>query len=180
MEQISLTYQLEFSEFSDFNQLLAGDIIKKSKRKVTICGILEILAACSLLFFNVISKANDKLYFVLSVALFFIGIFCVMFYPVFFEKQLTKSVAKEFNNNPYFATPTTLFFTQDGIKETNEVGEGFTDYEQLGECFYFKNLLIIKLGASNGFILPKRCMSEEQEQQICQILKHHLGDLAKI
>lgn len=179
MNDVSLTYQLEFSEFSDFNMLLAGDIIQKSKRKVTICGVIEIAAACLLFFFNIVSGQNDKLYYVLSVALLFIGIFCVMFYPVFFEKQLTKSVAKEFNENPYFAAPTTLIFTNDGIKETNEVGEGFTEYDKLGDSFFYKDLLIIKLGTTNGFILPKRCMSEEKEQSICDILREKLGDLAK-
>ena len=179
MKPVQITYQLEFAEFSDFNNLLAAQIIKGSKKKITICGILEAIFACGLMFYNFIWGDNQKMLFILSIALFCVGMFCIMFYPLFFEKSLNASILKEYNENPYFANNTTLSFMEDGIKETNKLGKGFTEYEQMGESFFYNDMLIIKLGNSNGFAIPKRVMDQETEQAVIEILKEKCGDLAK-
>ena len=179
MNPVKVTYRLEFGEFSDYNEFLAGDIIGKSKKKVTTCGIFEIIFSCALFLYNFILGDNSLMLFIMGLALFMVGLFCTMFYGVFFDSQLKRSILKEYNNNPYFANDTTLTFTEDGIKETNKVGKGFTEYHQLGESVIYNDILIIKLTETNGFAIPRRAMNSEIEQQIKEILIEKTGDLVK-
>ena len=179
MKPLKITYKLEFSEFSDYNNLLAGEIVAKSKKKVTTCGIFEIIFSCALFLYTFILGKNDLMLFILALSLFFVGVFCTMFYGVFFEIQLKRSIAKEYNTNPYFSHNTTLTFTEEGIQETNKVGKGFTEYHQLGESVIYNDLLIIKLTETNGFAIPLRAMDEETKQQVKEILIQKTGDLVK-
>ncbi len=179
MNPVKVTYKLEFSEFSDYNNFLAGGIIEKSKKKVITCGIFEIIFSCCLFLYNFILGDNSIFMLILGLSLFCVGVFCTMFYSIFFENQLKKSISKEYNENPYFANNTTLTFTEDGIQETNKVGKGFTEYGHLGESVIYNDILIIKLTETNGFAIPRRAMDEETENQIKEILIQKIGDLVK-
>ena len=97
MNPVKVTYRLEFSEFSDYNEYLAGGIIEKSKKKVVACGIFEIIFSCCLFLYNFILGDNSTFMLILGLSLFGVGVFCTMFYGVFFEGQLKRSISKEYN-----------------------------------------------------------------------------------
>ena len=67
MNPVKVTYKLEFDEFSDYNEFLAGDIIGKSKKKVTTCGIFEIIFSCALFLYNFILGDNNLMLFIMAL-----------------------------------------------------------------------------------------------------------------
>ena len=130
---LKVTFQMDFNDFYNFNMHVSKEMIDKSKKKVTIFGAVEIVLAVVFLVLNFTSQANSSLNLVLAVALLCMGLFSVLFYPAFFERQLSKAVKKTFDQNEYFhndvteqlhaaADPAHILIMIDGLKITSDDG----------------------------------------------------------
>ena len=92
-------YTLSEQEYIDFNLMLFERNMAKSKRKMRIFGILEIIIAALMfsLFFNL--ESTSLLIKIMTVVLFLFGIFSLAYYSYIFPSQLKKSVRKTYQES---------------------------------------------------------------------------------
>ncbi|MBO1680250.1 YcxB family protein [Bittarella massiliensis (ex Durand et al. 2017)] len=173
---LKVTFQMDFNDFYNFNMHISKEMIDKSKKKVTIFGIVEIVMAVVFLVLNFSSESNSSLNLVLAVALLCMGLFSVLFYPAFFERQLSKAVKKTFDQNEYFHNDVTLEFLEDKIFETSCVGTGSVAYKDLQKVYRLGDCLILRMSKEGGYVLPLKAIGEEKIDQIEELVRQKMDE----
>ena len=168
---LKVTFQMDFNDFYNFNMHVSKEMIDKSKKKVTIFGAMEIVMAVVFLVLNFTSQSNSSLNLVLAVALLCMGLFSVLFYPAFFERQLSKAVKKTFDQNEYFHNDVTLEFF-----ETSCVGTGSVAYKDLQKVYRLGDCLILRMSKEGGYVLPLKAIGEEKIEQIEELVRRKMDE----
>lgn len=119
MEPIyTLTQTTSFDTFKTLNHHLENKILGKSKKRTKFLGLMQMALAAIYLAVVVIAKQKVQTFtLVLAVIILLLGLFNVVYYPVFFKKKMEHAVQSTYQNYPYLQEPVIYDFFDDHFVE---------------------------------------------------------------
>ena len=171
---LQVQFQVSLADFYAFNQHVTAGLIKKSKKKVTTFGILEVVMAIVFMVTNLFTKDQNAFFMILSVSMLAMGLFSIFFYPLFFERQMAKAVKKNYQQNDYFKEPVQLTFYRDAVSERSCVGEGSLQYSEIKDAYWLGENLILSLSETGGYILPGDQIERATLEQVKSLIDGHI------
>lgn len=156
-------YKLSLEEFREYNMAVSKDNIEADKKRKRIYGIICLLGAVAFAVMTYLNWADSyarQTYIVATVLLTILGLYTVLFYKLFFEKQLEKGSQKYYDNSVYLQNPITQGFYEDGILEKAAPRDGFFTWDKFNRAWRSENLFYLEFNLANQLMLPIRTINE--------------------
>ena len=172
-------YTLSEQEYIDFNLMLFERNMAKSKRKMRIFGILEIIIAALMfsLFFNL--ESTSLLIKIMTVVLFLFGIFSLAYYSYIFPSQLKKSVRKTYQESENLKGEFHIRLYETFVRDTYEEKETDVAFSEILGVLENDQFVLILLNDLQAFILPKRIFQGDTYERLSDFLYQKCKEYSK-
>lgn len=157
-------YHISLENYRDFNWMLVEYSMGKSRKKMRIFGILEILVGILLLcscFFS--QGAVHALYYVMGFSLPVVGVFSLCYHTLIFPKQMKKSIEKAYHESEYFAGELTVRLFDDRAEEQSGHLSGSAKWKEIAQVVESERNFLIMMPGGRGMILPKEELGDQCE-----------------
>lgn len=172
---MELRYRITFEQYFGFQWLLGEKQFKKSIKRNSIMGIVEIgLGAVYLISLIVTGLMGTGLGgvtpYIMSLLIIGLGVYSLVYYRVMFEKRFRKMLLNQYNRMPYLQNEIVVDLY------ANHVTEYFEDQAQ--DSYFYKmkgvreneKFFIIFLEERRCLLIPKESITPEQTQTITGFL----------
>ena len=175
MTPFSVTFSYRYKDFEQYNLKRAAVYMAHQKKRLNIFGTVELIIAVLFGLYQWALGANKFLSYLWCVILLVLGVFTLLFYPLFFESKLVRSLKNEFENNIYFSKPVTFIFTDKGIIENSAAGKGKVLYADIVSVEEIDTLLIVQLKNKAGYFFSANSIDNKNYQKIKSVLYQQLN-----
>lgn len=172
-------YTLSEQEYIDFNLMLFERNMAKSKQKMRIFGILEVVIAALMfsLFFNL--DSTSMLIKIMTVVLFLFGIFSLTYYSYLFPAQLKKSVSKIYRESENLKGEFHIRLYDTFVRDTYEEKETDVSFSEIAGVLENDQFVLILLNDLQAFILPKRIFTGDTYEKLSDFLYKKCEEYSK-
>lgn len=165
------TYHISLENYRDFNMMLVEYSMGKSKRKMRIFGLLEILVGILLLCTCIFSATPvHGLYYAMGTVLPLVGIFSLCYHSLIFPRQMKKSIEKAYNDSEYFAGSLTVTLYDDRAEDQSGHLKGSAKWGEISQVVESEQNFLVMMPGGRGLILPKEATGAQTEA-VAEFLK---------
>jgi len=169
------TYHISLENYRDFNMMLVEYSMGKSKRKMRIFGLLEILVGVLLLASCLFSRTPvHGLYYAMGTVLPLVGIFSLCYHSLIFPRQMKKSIEKTYRESEYFSGSLTVTLYDDRAEDQSGHLKGSAKWEEISQVVESEQNFLVLMPGGKGLILPKEATGEETGA-VAEFLKEMCG-----
>jgi hypothetical protein len=117
----------------------------------------------------------------ITVLIICLSISCVLLALKLLPNPLFRwNISRQFKSSPALQQTQHICFDEDGIKGQSSLASGETKWEAVIEAVESKEDFFFYTSKKIAMFIPKRCFSsEEQQNQLRDLIKRKLGDKAK-
>ena len=152
----TLNFALPLEDYLDFYRIMNAANVKKSKKKMTIMGAVEIVVGLLLVLSVVLgySKATP-LSWVLLAIIFLLGFRSLFYYRFFYERALFKAVNREYQKNAYLREKMLIDFYPNKCVEHIQNKTVETYWHTIDSVKESEGLFLIMLEPRRCLLVPK-------------------------
>ena len=163
-ERFGFTYRISLENYRDFNLMLVEYSMGKSRKKMRIFGILEVLVGILLLCSCIFSQGpGHALYYAMGFSLPVVGVFSLCYHTLIFPKQMKKSIERAYHESEYFAGELTVKLFDDRAEEQSGHLSGSAKWKDISQVVESERNLLIMMPGGRGIILPKEELGEKAD-----------------
>lgn len=171
-----IKYKISLDDYKEFYNQIAIKSLNKPKRKAMFFGSIQIVLALSYIFTYFFIKQNTNFgILLLAFGILLVGIFTVLYYPVFFKKGIMKTINKVYNKLDYFKEEITLEIYDDCCCEKVLGETNYKSYDLFIDVDKSDNLIALMFNdKGGGLIIPIRSVGQEKSQEIFSFLSEKI------